>query len=142
MEYAISILAILQSVLRALLSLPLWWYTEGLFKKASTTAREIEASGRLLHLQILFKNLPKPLYGYSDWETRFVSLIVRPGHFLVHLTIALAHLLIILTPFLLWLLLPPFIVYSIGYQLGFWSLDLYTPLWNALSFILNPSGDR
>jgi hypothetical protein len=117
------------------ISLPCWWYTRGLRERIVATRRGIGGCGRILQLKILFKNLLSPLYGFQDWETRLVSLIVRPGHFVCVLVIVLAYTLMYIIPLALWALAPPFVLYSLGYQLDFWRTDLYAPLQDAILFL-------
>ncbi len=117
-------------IVKAVVLFPIYWYTEGLYVKAWGVLRELRECRQLFHLRILFRHLFTPLYGYTDWETRFVSVIARSGHFVVMTTLALAFVIVLIGEFLVYIAIPPFLLYNVLYQVGVIDLDLYGPFFD------------
>lgn len=114
---------VVREVVGILLLFPLWWYTAGLRHHALSVWRELKDCERFFHLGILLRHILTPLYGYTDWQTRTISVFVRLGHLLVYLIMTLVTTAFFLGEFLLWVVLPPAVALAIGYQLHLWSVD-------------------
>lgn len=112
-----SVKFILKNVILSILYFPLWWYSEGAFKILKKISTETTNFAHNLNLGILFKYLFKPMYGLTDVWSRIISFMVRIVHFCVLGSLALIWILILVIFFLLWLILPVFIVYNILFQL-------------------------
>lgn len=111
---------------------PLWWYTRGLLRILQMIKREIGGVARMLHLPTLFKYLLKPMYGYTDIVSRIISFYVRIVQFVVLLAFTLVVVAGLLVLLVIWMLAPVITIYSVGFHLGWITLNLYEPLvWNA-----------
>ncbi len=104
---------------------PLWWYSQGAWAILKMMGREIKEFAHSLNLGILFKHLLSPMYGFNDFASRVISFFVRIVYFFVILLLTLAWLIALTIVFLIWLLLPLFIVYNILYQLNIVDFNFY-----------------
>lgn len=96
---------------------PIWWYSIGTKKVLIFIGREISALAQALSLKILFKNLLKPMYGDYSRSGRIISFFVRIFHFFFLLLATIIWSIILFILFLLWLVLPILVIYSIIFQL-------------------------
>lgn len=133
MQVLIPMVAATFEIGKIILLFPIYWYTQGLCSRGYGVLRELKECRQLFHLRILFRHLFTPLYGYTDWETRFVSVIARAGHFVVMTTLAVAFVIVLIGEFLVYIAIPPFLLYNVLYQLGVINLDLYEPLFDLLN---------
>ncbi len=97
----------------SVLYFPLWWYSKGLikfFKFLHSFLKEISSP---FVLKILIANLGKPMYGDCSREGRIISFFMR----LFHLSFKIFKIIIVFilcfAVFVIYLLLPPFIIYEI-----------------------------
>lgn len=130
MQVLIPMVAATFEIGKIILLFPIYWYTQGLVTRGCGVLRELKECRQLFHLRILFRHLFTPLYGYTDWETRFVSVIARAGHFVVMTTLAVAFVIVLIGEFLVYIAIPPFLLYNVLYQLGVINLDLYSPFFD------------
>lgn len=96
---------------------PVWWYTTGTMKVLRMIGREIQSLGQTLSLRVLWKFLFKPMFGQNDIAGRMISVCVRIVHFSVLTVFSVVVIIGLLLLLLLWLFLPPFILYNIWFHL-------------------------
>jgi hypothetical protein len=95
----------------------LWWYTRGLAKLFFGLKNFLADKQRALALLVWLKNIFKPMYAQYDWQGILVSFLVRSAQIIFRSIIMLFWLALTLLALALWLLLPPFAVYEIIFQL-------------------------
>ncbi|PIY96970.1 MAG: hypothetical protein COY66_02255 [Candidatus Kerfeldbacteria bacterium CG_4_10_14_0_8_um_filter_42_10] len=97
---------------------PVWWYTTGTKKVLFFIGRQISSLAEALSLKILFANLLKPMYGDYSRSGRLISFFVRIFHFFFLLLTTVIWVVVLVILFIIWLILPVFIIYSIIFQLS------------------------
>jgi hypothetical protein len=96
---------------------PVWWYTTGTMKVLRMIGREVSSLAQTLNLRVLWKFLFKPMFGQTDIASRIISFCVRIVHFCVLTVFSVIVTLGLLLLLIIWLLLPPFILYNIWFHL-------------------------
>ncbi|MFA6392337.1 MAG: hypothetical protein WCW66_06385 [Patescibacteria group bacterium] len=100
-----------------LIYFPVWWYTTGTKKVLFFIGREIAGVANALGISILFKNLLKPMYGDYSKSGRIISFFMRIIQYVFLLiSISIWSVLMALL-FIVWLVLPIIVIYSIIFQL-------------------------
>ncbi|MFH1367350.1 MAG: hypothetical protein ABIH38_05240 [Patescibacteria group bacterium] len=92
---------------------PVWWYTKGLKKAWIFFTGEVSDWANRLSLKILFKSMFKPMYGDYSRSGRIISFFMRIIVFGFKLILMVIWLTVLLVIFLLWAVMPVFIVYLI-----------------------------
>lgn len=100
-----------------LIAWPVWWYTRGLARVASTLVMVIRAEARRLNLRVWLVNLWSPMYGQSDWQGRAISVVMRLIVLVFRLLVLTIWSLGLLLLLASWVLLPPVILWQISTQL-------------------------
>lgn len=96
---------------------PLWWYTIGFgrfFKGILNFWRNKQAA---LGFWVWLKNIFVPMYGQHDFAGRAISFFIRVIQIIYRGVAMIFWLLIGLVIALLWLLLPPFLLFALILQL-------------------------
>jgi hypothetical protein len=101
-----------------LLYFPVWWYSSGTKKVLLFAGREISGVANALGIVILFKNLLKPMYGDYSKSGRIISFFVRIVQYIFLLIAITIWSLLMALLFIVWLLLPIIVLYSIIFQLS------------------------
>lgn len=92
---------------------PVWWYSNGTKKVLLFVGREISGVANALGIVILLKNLLKPMYGDYSKSGRIISFFVRIVQYMFLLIAITIWSLLMLLLFIVWLLLPIIVIYSI-----------------------------
>ncbi len=87
-------------------------------KVVQMIVREAKGIVYSLNLKILFRFLLKPMFGQYDLWGRIISFGVRIVHFIVLMVRAMILTLLLLLLLVVWVLIPPFLVWNILYHLG------------------------
>lgn len=109
---------ITRDIIGNILYFPVWWYTVGAYKILRRIGKEIKEFAYDLNLKILFKYLFKPMYGMTDIWSRIISFMVRIVQFCILAFVTLIWVIILFSLFIIWLVLPIFVLYNILFQLG------------------------
>jgi len=100
------------------LAFPVWWYSRGLLSAAERFRRHLKFSVQITGIKIWVLNLFKPMFGETSYQGRLISFAMR-FLFLIFKTILFIILLAItIIVFLVWIALPPFVIYMIIRQLS------------------------
>lgn len=106
-------------LVKEILYFPLWWYSRGAGKYWQWAWKRIKQTEKVLAFQIMLKNIYRPLYG----DYSFIGILIGPvirSSWLILISIGmLLTLLFFAGLFLVYLLLPPFCLYIIIFQYGF-----------------------
>jgi hypothetical protein len=92
---------------------PVWWYSRGLLAAAKFCGKEITDQQERLGLSIWVKNIFTPMYGQYDIEGRIISFFVRLVQIIIRSILLLVWSLLLLGVFVVWIILPVFIIYEI-----------------------------
>ena len=111
-----------------------WWYGAGRKRIQRSLFDAVRDMVRNLHLKTLAKYLFSPMYGYTDWQSRIISIAVRLVHFTLLTTITVLYIVVITVALVVWLVFPLFVLYNIGFQLDLIPFNLYIWLWPEWSF--------
>lgn len=110
---------------------PIWWYTRGILRILGLMKHQVQSLAHTLHLPTLFKYLFKPMYGYTDIISRIISFYVRIAQLILLLCVTLIVVLGLLILLVIWIVAPVFVLYGIGFHLGWIQFNLYTLIaWN------------
>lgn len=109
---------------------PVWWYTTGLMKVVNLIRKE---SGGLIHslnLRTLARFLFKPMFGQNDIWGRIISFYVRIVHFVVLTVYTCMYTLLMSCLLVVWVILPPLVLYMVFFQLGITDTDIITVIYS------------
>ncbi|MFA6027770.1 MAG: hypothetical protein WC752_02490 [Patescibacteria group bacterium] len=113
-----SIKFIFKDIIWSIIYFPVWWYTKGAFSILQKIGGDIKNFAHDLNLGILFKYLFKPMYGMTDIWSRIISFMVRIVQFFILSFITAIWIVLLVCLFIIWLLLPLFVLYNIIAQIG------------------------
>lgn len=108
---------IVSDLILNVLYFPVWWYTTGALRVLRLIGRELQSFTESFRLRTLFQFLWQPMFGLTDPWSRVISVGVRLGHFFVLSLFTLVYTIMLFALFLVWLLLPAFIVYNVLFHL-------------------------
>lgn len=111
-----------------------WWYGVGRRRIQQTLFDTVRDMVRNLHLKTLARYLFAPMYGYTDWQSRIISIVVRLVHFTVLTVITVLYIVFISALLIAWLVFPVFVLYNIAFQLNIIPFNVYIWLWPEWSF--------
>ncbi|OGY78600.1 MAG: hypothetical protein A3B74_04430 [Candidatus Kerfeldbacteria bacterium RIFCSPHIGHO2_02_FULL_42_14] len=100
-----------------ILYFPIWWITRGITSAVKISVNWMRHYAHRFALLILLKNLHKPMFGQTDWQSRIISFFVRLVQFVVLTAGWIVWCAIISIVTLVWILMPFFILWAIMYQL-------------------------
>jgi hypothetical protein len=96
---------------------PFWWYSVGLIRTLRATGRFLRNQEMTIGFWVWLRNIFVPMYGQHDLAGRAISLVVRLIQ-VIFRGLALLLCLILALAFLgIYLLLPPFLIWALWYQL-------------------------
>ncbi|HLD21492.1 MAG TPA: hypothetical protein VJB65_01170 [Patescibacteria group bacterium] len=121
----ISLGAVISNTFLAILYFPVWWYTIGLAKVVRLIVREAQSLAQSFRLKTLFRFLFKPMYGLTDMWSRVLSFGVRIVHFFVLLIVTALYTAVFSILCIVWIVLPPFILYNVFFHLGLIDIPFY-----------------
>ncbi|MBU4331902.1 hypothetical protein KKD19_00545 [Patescibacteria group bacterium] len=104
-------------ILFDLVKFPVWWYTAGVQRAGKFFIRQLKLGLRAVGLKVWLANLFRPMFGDYSWEGRLISFFVRLLQIIARTILMILWLCVVLTLFLLWLVLPPFVIYMIIRQI-------------------------
>ena len=100
-----------------ILYFPVWWYTRGLVFTASSLSTFLQNREKALALRVWLKNIFTPMYAQRDWQGILISIFMRIVEIIIRSIILLFWIITAIVGLLLWLILPPFVIYEILFQL-------------------------
>lgn len=100
---------------------PVWWYTTGLLDSFFTMLDSAKVANDELGLTIWIKNIFVPMYGDYSREGRIISFFMRLVIIIGRSFLFIGWLVFSLICFIIWLILPLFIVYQILFNLNIFS---------------------
>ena len=95
---------------------PIWWYTKGLVMTALNLLNFLSNKEKGLGLKVWVKNIFKPMYGQTDWQGKFISVIIRSVQIFFRSIFMFFWILIALFTFITWLGLPLLVTSMIIFQ--------------------------
>jgi hypothetical protein len=95
---------------------PIWWYGPGFFMLLRQLGSFLVNREKSLALLVWVRNIGKPMYNQHDFWGIIVSFFMRVTMIIFRGLIFLWWSLIALTIVLLWLSLPPVVLYQVAYQ--------------------------
>lgn len=104
---------ILIDILLDALYAPIWWYSTGLIGTLRKLSRAVQEGASIIGISIWTKSLFKPMYGEYSWQGRIVSFFMRVVVLIFMSLQMIVWLGILLVLLLIWLALPPMIVWQI-----------------------------
>ena len=104
---------LLNDVVLDALSVPIWWYTEGLIAVLRFFTRNARYGANVIGIGIWAKALFKPMYGERSWQGRIVSFVMRLIVLLWDMVIYVILLVFLLLFVAFWVSLPPLIIWQI-----------------------------
>lgn len=109
--YATKIILI--DLLREIVYFPIWWYSAGLVLALKFYGKSLNTGANRLALKILFKYWFKPMYGQIDWQGKIISFFMRTVHLIWNLFLMLVWLVAMTAVFVVYIILPPLVVYQL-----------------------------
>jgi hypothetical protein len=104
--------------IKDILYFPLWWYSAGTAEAFLFALNKIHNGARQLGLKVWVANLFRPMFGQYDITGRIISFFIRLVQIIVRSIMMVVWIALMLILFLIWLALPPFIIYQIIINLG------------------------
>ena len=89
-----------------ILFFPLWWYTYGAWRVLQSCVRFFLSGNDTLSPLLWLRNLFIPMYGLTDWQGRLISFFIRLVNVFVRGILVLGWLIVSLSLFLAWCLMP------------------------------------
>jgi hypothetical protein len=106
-------LQVIIDFIKDILYFPLWWYSAGAAKAFLFSLNKIRNMARQLGLKIWVANLFRPMFGQYDFAGRVISFFIRLVQIIARSIMMVVWIVLMLILFLIWLALPPFIIYQI-----------------------------
>lgn len=103
-------------ILLDLIRFPVWWYTSGVKRAGKFFVRQLKIGLRAIGLKVWLANLFKPMFGDYSWQGWLISFFMRLVQIVFRTILMAIWLGIVLVLFLLWLALPPLVIYMIVRQ--------------------------
>jgi len=89
---------------------PIWWYTAGAGRAGLFCWRLLQDGNAVLAPGLWLKNIFVPMFGQSDFQGRLISFFMRLVNVIGRGLVLFMWLLLALFLFLLWLVVPVFII--------------------------------
>jgi len=109
---------IILQVLGEILYFPVWWYSVGLLRFSKALGLFWLGQEESLGLSVWIKNIFVPMYGQRDIASRLISFVMRTVQIIFRGFVLLVLLLFLLAIWLGWLLLPPFLLIALSFQVA------------------------
>lgn len=97
---------------------PIWWYTKGVLRAWQKMLDTIKQGNDELALMVWIKNIFRPMFGDYSFQGRIISFFMRIIQIIGRGLFFLFWLIFAFLWFLVWLILPLFIVYQILISFG------------------------
>lgn len=97
----------------SLLYWPLWWYSKGLFAMLKWFFYNVEYYARLSAVGVWIRNIFTPMFGQYDWQSRFISFVVRVGNIIVRSFGMMLWTLLCASAVVLYVTWPPLLIYGL-----------------------------
>lgn len=108
---------ILVEIIKDVIYFPLWWYTRGLLMFARNILVFLQNEEKSLGLFVWMRNIFTPMYGQTDWQGLLISILVRIIQIIFRSIMMFIITVFAFIVFLLWIIIPLFIVYELIFQL-------------------------
>lgn len=108
---------ILSELVRDILMFPVWWYSRGLVQTLENIWEFLKNREKSLAFFVWVKNLFRPMYGQRDWQGYLISVGMRLVMIILRGLVMLFWLCLSVLALAAWLVLPPFIIFEIIFQL-------------------------
>ncbi len=92
---------------------PIWWYTRGLRNAFLWFLNSLKRVEYRLAVFLWIKNFFVPMFGQHDWQGRIISVFMRFVQILFRFAMLVIASVFLFVIFLMWVLLPPYVGYSI-----------------------------
>jgi len=92
---------------------PLWWYSKGALTALRWAFDVLKAGNATLAPGLWLKNILVPMYGQNDWQGRLMSFFMRLVNVVIRAGLLGLWMIVSLILFLIWLVLPIFVVYML-----------------------------
>ncbi|MBI3963796.1 MAG: hypothetical protein HY341_02240 [Candidatus Kerfeldbacteria bacterium] len=99
------------------LYLPIWWYTRGVMRMARYVRDQVADLVDSLGFLILVRNFTKPMFGDYTRSGKIISFFIRLIQIVIYAVIIAVWCVVLAIVFVGWLLVLPFAVYNVVYQL-------------------------
>lgn len=109
---------ILAEAARDILYFPLWWYTRGLLELMEKLIQFMIDREKSIGLFVWMKNIFRPMYGQTDWQGYLISVLMRIVQIIFRSIAMIFWLIAAFFVFVIWNVLPIFIIYQILFQLN------------------------
>ena len=96
---------------------PIWWYSQNLKEQTQRAGKAIRLGEEFLGFFLWLKNLFTPMFGQYDLAGRLISFFMRLFQIIFRGIGLILWILIVFLGLLFWLILPPFLIYQIIFQL-------------------------
>ncbi len=107
---------VFKDILLDILRFPIWWYTAGVKRAWKFFIRQSKVGLQAVALKIWFKNLFRPMFGDYSRSGRLISFFVRLVEIFFRTIVFLIWIIVSFILFILWLALPPFVIFMIARQ--------------------------
>ena len=107
---------ILTELFTDIILFPVWWYSRGFWQWGKTLFKFLKKRQKGIGLMVWAKNIFRPMYGQTDWQGKLISFFVRLAQIIIRGIVMLFWVLFVLFCFLLWPILPLFVIYEIIFQ--------------------------
>lgn len=109
---------IVKDLLLDFLYWPIWWYTRGVVKAFNMMTDTIVQGNDELAIGIWMKNIFTPMFGDATWQGRLVSFFMRVVQIVGRIIAFLFWVLFAFIVFIVWFLIPIFVIYEFVFNLG------------------------
>ncbi len=106
---------------------PVWWYTTGFMKVASSVMRSLRYRAQAYSFAIWIRNFFVPMYGQYDWVGRTISIFMRLVVLIGRLIAFFVEAVIYFAGLVAWCVIPP-IAIVLALENGVLSLIPHTVL--------------
>jgi len=101
---------ILLDILIDIIYFPVWWYSRGILYWTGRVLEFFKSGNSFLAPGLWLKNIFVPMFGQYDWEGRIISFFMRLFQVIVRGIALFGWLLVCIVVFLIWIILPIYIV--------------------------------
>lgn len=93
--------------------LPIWWYSRGLIFVFQECIAFVKRGNARLAPGLWLKNMFVPMFGQTDFQGRFTSVLMRFFNVIIRSFLLLLWLVFVLSFFILWIIFPLFVIYMV-----------------------------
>ena len=99
------------------LKFPIWWYSAGLVSAAKRFSRHLKFGLQYTGLKVWLLSIFKPMFGETSIQGRLISFFMRLILLIFRTMAMIIWFVVSLVIFLLWVILPLFVIFMIVRQL-------------------------